>query len=74
VACGLRLATLPLPLPGESGFVGLFERRFGLAPVLDLPLLGGWWWLAVDLHLSQLSLRESIIAQRGKGGRERRER
>ena len=23
---------LPLPLPGDSGFVGLFDRRFGLEP------------------------------------------
>ena len=41
-------ATLPLPLPGDSGLVGLLGRRVGLEPELALPLM----IIAVDLHFS----------------------
>jgi hypothetical protein len=41
---------LAFPFPGESGFVGLFERRFGLEP--PLPLRNGNYSVWSTLELS----------------------
>jgi hypothetical protein len=69
---GLPPVGLALPFPGESGLVGLFERRFGLEPALPL-----WIWrCSVQSALwtpSRARARRGGDLCHGRGGEDRRE-